>query len=776
VTVIFCDRGTTEKANLQGEIKRFYESNYQTDEIYVIGGEYCEGMLDILFVKDHMEVFKDIPKLQRDHLSKSLHVFIFNKDGILHCINKPDEIDTAITDTIIRDGLINIFKKRGGLIEAKGRAHHFVFPSGKHCNKFLRTGNILLHSCETYFIAFTLLSKFKEGTHKQIFCDTSSINTLAFALLELKRKLVGDSFNIVPVESFSSYEGIFSKSVRFYPNSLILISSSTSGNILDKINQHHADVDRENMVILFYLGKDADYLRNKQSIICNLTNSKSNPTGIQYYDTYTEKDCEHCKEGSYPVEVKGDVFLLEKPNINRVTIKVTDAPKKLSEFIGQFKSQKDATDSILKVNYKETYVASNKYEVYFDIYNVFSDIDNKAYKKYKDRLFDFINQYIPSKTKYLITLPDEGSEKLAELIINHVKTEYKETTLPEIVKFDDVTTKLTDTKTEGAVVIVASCISNGKNLLYLSRTLRPYDKLRLIYFVGLTRTCTEEYLSLLKSNLKQGIYGKESNSFVEIDNMYCNKDVKGTSWLAEEDFVKELLEYIDQSLLPVATEILNKRLDLIAESLSTRKKGLRNELFFQNTAKEELMLRKGFAFFNFTDYSTVVSQGDVYFTISAVINNLRNNNDHSHCLRQTEFVRNIIDPHNFNRFNDGVIQACILRAAYPAELAYHIDYDLSNDMKGILEKIIEKHDTPQGEGLIEFLYAIASEKLTLKKEHLTELCNELDEINHIEIVSVFNDYIKMNILSDKPSLHEQIQKLKEQVTELTAKLAEETKS
>jgi len=770
VTVIFCDRDTTEKVNLQGEIKKFYESNYQTDEIFVIGGDYCEAMLDRLFVHDHMDVFKDIPKLQRDHLSESLHVFTFNKDGRLHCINKT-EVEPAITDLIVKEGLINIFRERGGLIEAKGSAHHFVFPSGKHCNKFLRTGNILLHSCETYFIAFTLLSKFKEDTHRQIFCDTSSINTLAFALLELKRKLIGEGFHLIPVESFSSYEGIFSKDVRFYPNSLILISSSTSGNILDKLNQHHENLSRENMIILYYLGKEIDYQRNQPNIICNLTLSEFNPKGLPYYETYTEKDCKYCKEGSYPVEVKGDVFLLEKPKINRVTIKVTDAPKKLSEFIRQFKSLSHATDSILKVSYKETYVLNNKYEVYFDIFHLLCNIENSAYKNYKNRLFAFINQYIPSKTKYLITLPDEGSEKLAEIIVNHIKTNYKEDQLPRIVKFEEVTDILTDSKEEGAVVIVASCISNGKNLLYLSRTLRPYENLRLIYFIGLTRTSNEDYLNLLKSNLRQGVYGKESNSFVEVENMYCNKDVRGTSWLTERNFDTELLEGFSESELPHAFKILNERIDHIDECLSDRKKGLRNQLFFKNTSDEELTLRKGFAFFNFTDYTTVVSQGDVYFTISSIINNLRNSKNHGQCLNQTEFVRNILDPNNFNRFNDGVIQACILRAAYPAELAYHIDYELSNDMKGILEKIIEKHDTPQGEGLLEFLYALSLEKLTLKKEHLSELCRLLDKIETIEIVKVLNNYLRENILMEKPSLHEQVAELKKRIDELEAKTA-----
>lgn len=771
VSTIFCDRDKIERASLQGEIKKFYETNYQTDEIFIIGGEYSQTALEKVFIDEQLTTFKDIPKLQREHLSESLYLFTFDKDGKLNCINKTDAVNKVITDRVIQDGLVHVFKERGGLIEAKGNAHHFVFPSGKHCNKFLRTGNILLHSCEIYFIAFSLLSKYKEADHRQIYCDTSSINTLAFALLELKRKLVGPEYRMIPIDSFSSYKGIFSKTTRFFENSLILISSSTSGNIIDKITQHHPNVDTANIAVLYFLGSNPDYIKNKENIICNLTRSSSNPSGLNHYDTYTDKDCIYCKKGSYAVEVKGDVFLLEKPSINPITLTVTDAPKKLSNFVKQFKSTGVTNDNVLKVNYKETSTPSNKYEIYFDIHHVLckiEDPENTLYRDYKEKLFNFINQYIPSNTKYLVILPDEGSVKLAEIITNYIRPNYADGKLPEIVRFDDVVEKIIDIKAEGAVIVIGSCIANGKNLLYLSRTLRPFDKLRLVYFIGLTRASNEDYLDALKKNLKQGSYGKESNSFVEVESFCCNKQSKETSWLQEKDFLLELIDLIDGEILSSAIDYFRSRIALVDESISTRRKGLANSLFYPNASNEELKLRKSFAFFNFTNYETDISQADVYFTINNVFNNLRNSDNYEHCLRQTEFVRNIIDPQNFNRFNDGIIQACILRSASPTELSYQIDDEISGEMKGILEKIIDQHKTPQGEGLIEFLYAISIEKLTLKQDHLFELSAKLDSITDNELLKAFNFYIKKKILADKPTLHEQIALLKQELDKLKA--------
>jgi hypothetical protein len=777
VTVIFCDRETIEDTNLQAEIKLFYQNNYQTDEIFVIGGEYNKVRLKELFIEKQLEIFKDIPKPQREHLANNIYLFTFNKDGHLECNNKPNIISQDVIKIVINEGLVNVFTKRGGLIEAKGDAHHFVFPSGKHCNKFLRTGNILLHTSEIYFIAFNLLSHFKETEHTQIFCDTSSINTLAFALLELKRKLT-DGFKLIPVESFSSYDGLFAKSIKYFGKSLILISSSTSANIIERIIKHDDKVDKKNIVILFFLGKNTDYSNNKSNIICNLTKYEKKIIGVDYYNTYTERDCIYCKAGSYAVEVKGDIFLLEKPKINRVTINITDAPKKLSNFVRQFKSENKTNSNVFKVNYKENTSPNNKYEVYFDMFHVLSVIekneDRELYKEYREKLFDYINQYIPSNTKYLIALPDEGSEKLVDIILKHIKPNYLNEKLPIKVKFDDVKTQIVDEHIQGAAVIVGSCISNGKNLLYLSRALRPFDKLKLIYFVGLTRTNNVEYLDFLKSNLKQGYYGKESNSFIEVENFYCAKESKNTTWIKEKDFIKELLDQIEESNLEQAKQFLKERVSLIDNSLSSQIKGLANQLFYPNAfnAPEELDLRKNFAFFNFIGYVGNVSQADVYFTISSILNNLRCNADYTQGLKQSEYVRNIIDPGNFNRFNDGIIQASILRSAYSSELSYHIDDSLSNDMKGILEKIIDHHKTPQGEGLIEFLYAISVEKLTLKKEHLAQLLHKIDKIDSNDLIKAFSTHIKENILENKPSLHEQIELLKNENKELKDLLKE----
>jgi hypothetical protein len=88
------------------------------------------------------------------------------------------------------------------------------------------------------------------------------------------------------------------------------------------------------------------------------------------------------------------------------------------------------------------------------------------------------------------------------------------------------------------------------------------------------------------------------------------------------------------------------------------------------------------------------------------------------------------------------------------------------NMRMILEKIISEHTSPQGEGLIEFMYAIASQKLTIKQEHLAQLSSQIDEVHTNELVLLFNHFIKENLLKEKPTLQEKIYDLEEEVKRL----------
>jgi hypothetical protein len=77
-----------------------------------------------------------------------------------------------------------------------------------------------------------------------------------------------------------------------------------------------------------------------------------------------------------------------------------------------------------------------------------------------------------------------------------------------------------------------------------------------------------------------------------------------------------------------------------------------------------------------------------------------------------------LDPENFARFNEGIIQAALLRAALPSELDYRGDIDASAYMVTFLKRIAAKFDEPQI-ATLEFLAAIATKRLQLNPEDTT---------------------------------------------------------
>ncbi|KAF2342281.1 hypothetical protein [Flavobacterium tistrianum] len=748
-TVIFCNNSVINETNLSDEIKKFYQNHSQTDKIFVIGGEYLFERLMEVFVDNQKETFKGVPRREETSLYENVHIFTFDRNRNLSLINGDIKLPNSFEEKLFNEGLQNIFIKRGGLVETQG-THHYVFPSGKHCDKFLRTGNILLYSSEIYFIAFSLLKYYDEERHSQIYCDSSSINAIAIALSELKNRFI-DEPSLTHIESFSSYEGLYKNDLNYKNNALLLISASTSGNILNYITKVHSELSRSNIVVLYFLDMDNRISEVKENVLCNLTeNKENNPNGLILYRSYKNEDCQLCKTGSYPVEVSGDVFLLEKPRINSILIGVDDADKKLSKFVEQFKSL-NYKNTVLKTNYKEN-DPTNKYEIYIDYSEILQGIKSTRYIKYKNKLDAYINQFVPSNTRFIIHLKDNSSRELSEYILDKIKDNYQHGKEPLLISQDAKLSKEIPKDCNGSVLVVGSCISNGKNLLYLSRALRNFEKLRVVYFVGVSRMNNSNSLRVLKSNLKQGNYGPETSTYVEVESISCLNKSKKSAWLLELDFLKDMISLIkDEGNDTNSLIYFNQRKDFINNSYSNTLKGLSNELFYHVVTSKpykNLQLRNNFAFWNFDNYVKDVNQSDIYFTISNIVNSLRNSEKIEKSLCQSSFVRNLLSPANFNRFNDGIIQASILRSATADELSYSIDYEMSFEMKNILETLIKYHEEEQGEALLEFLYAIATRKLSLKTDHLVEILEFLNVNCNNDIIKCFGLFIQKKIIDE----------------------------
>jgi hypothetical protein len=735
VTVIFIHQSRIEsQSDLANEIKEFYENYGSTDKLVIIFPSYLDTLSRSYFSKEEREItFVRIPGKTSKFLDESLILYEFDSKGAFKIIEgTAPENPGKFLEILLRSGSVTIFKSNGGLVESTPD-HHFVFPSQKHCAKFIRTGNVLVNHSEIFFLSVQLLKFFTE--RKSIYCDTSSINVLPYTVFELLRRFEV-KFECPTVYSFKSYEVFEQQKESFPPDSLILISASTSGNIVDRLlAEKRADIDQ--ICLLYFLGSIENFARHSRNILCNLTrDEKDFLMGEIPFETSSQEKCQLCAVNSRPIFIRSDVFLTVQPRVTKHLLGVKELffPKTLSPFVKRFRGHSTSA-AIMRTYYKEN-DANSEYELYFDYSSLIDRVHDGEFKDYKDSLDRHIDKSIPANTKYLLHLPDSGSEKLA----SYIKSKIPNEVTAEILKFDTGFEK-SITASTGTVVIVASCIPTGKKLLQISRLMRDHSNISLVYFVGFFRPINENYSKDLISDLGRGKDKSDDRPFIAVEKMYCSIRQKDSSWGEEKKFLEEMLASLDELNENELYNFVDKRVNLLRDNKSNR--GLSDHVFLPIYDGTELYLRKNFAFWSFSNYDKKdIAQSEVYFTISAIITQLENNDINSEAsLKQTNYVKNLISPRNFHRFNDGIIQASLLRTGQKDYFSYDLDDEANLQMKEFLMSIIDNYNTEDGESLLEFLLAIGLKKLRLKREDQDEVLSRASKCDN-EIISGFSSYIQ----------------------------------
>ncbi len=729
-TIIFNPNIEFDFGAMKNELAEHFRYFHQTSALVFL---HCSTVssIDTLLTENLDKIFKSIPKAEENSLVESIFYVGYNNSEFIFS-NKDSFLKDNFKE-IINQGLANIFVSNGGLVESNGISHHYVFPSGKHSTKFLRTANVLVQKSEIDFIGLNLLHLFKHTKIRNIYCDTLSINVIGYSISQYVKRY--ENREDVNIESFKSYDGIYSKNTKFYKDSIFLISASTSGGLIHYLKGNHPEINSNDICVLFYLPIEKPSNLSLERVLCNLERNEKLQYGLDIYKQFkVGEKCSFCENQSTAIKIVGDSFSLDEPIINTKTIVASKyISKSLKDFVEVFKYNEE-TGTSLKISFNEDTINRKKYNLYIDYENIIRNIENEQFQSHKNKIDAFINQYVPASLKYIIHLNDAGSELLAKYILKKTISFSKNSV--EIINQSELADKKISEKESGSILIVASCITNGKNLLYLSRYFRNYNNIRLIYFVGINRISDSDKHKELKSNIKYGLYGAENSSFVEIETINCDNSNTDTPWEIELDHLREIQEGLNKP-----SNFVNERITTIINFSSKTSKGGVQKIFYPDILGNELEIRKNSAFFNSNDYFGQVTQSDVYFTISCVLNNMRNNRIDG--LYQTNFVKNLLDPFVFNRFNDGIIQAAILRAAKNDELNYSFSRENSENMLMLLKTFAKHSNEYQGEALLEFLYALSIGRLRLFKDHYPLLIQELKNIEHEHIQSLCKTILKV---------------------------------
>ena len=610
----------------------------------------------------------------------------FGKEADRSKVDGPEPRRKVKLDDFKRRAITDIFNVRHGFVESTS-TYHFENPSGRHTERFIRLSNILVRGAEIAFIGFCTLPFIDEGT-SVAYLDTPSLYAVVAAINE-QRSSFSDARPIL-ADNFSSYAGKENYQFAQVANAIVLISASSSGTLANDLMRDH-QFEKTQVTHVLFLGND----KSGSNIVCDLRrDAHQNAEGISLLPAVEEPErCRMCASGSHAIKLQGDQFEFAGPQQEPLLIGRDHAPPDLGSLVDRLVS-----GAILGVGLSQT---SSKHPRQFDV----DPVALLKHPRFRDRLEFVKRRSLPASLGHVIAI-DQASEPLASEI-----AAYKGARAAVVQRDGLDSIPLT---TESAIVIAAAVIESGRSLLEVSRDLRSIaPHAPLLYLVGFSKTTGEPRRQSLERTISQTV-NPYPYQLIEIERMTLPLSSVNHAWRAELDLL------VDPDVKALAPAALQGWISERVARLRRASEPLKDELFLGNSPGRELRLQPGFVFWPDKVTRRQHTQADVFFTISSVLQQLRANAHRAvkSAIRSNWFQQTILAPENFGRFNDDIIQAAILRAAYPFEMNFADAPGESRELGRLIRRIVMASAVDRGGAAVEFLLALATRRLRLGRTDL----------------------------------------------------------
>ncbi|HEY5942709.1 MAG TPA: hypothetical protein VIT89_07610 [Solirubrobacterales bacterium] len=730
VDVVAFTGGTTVDVDLLVEAMREHlELSPPPRRLLLLGPEPAKEAIEA--AAENPALNDALPAFTRWTETPQVHPLLFGIDGGLQSprgdlegASEPD-----FTAKLLRHGLRRIFDQREGMLRA-GLGSHYVNPSGKHTQGFIRTGNVLLHSAEVAFVAMGVL-KWWPSELRRIFVDTASISSVAYALIAM-RALFEQNLEPPTIDSFSSYDGVHD--FEFLPDhALCLISATTSGGLEEELIENDY-LQAERIVTLFYCGPKP---RRSARILCDLTRRPDQPGEPPPLSFKRAEECDMCRRGSSTIRISGDQFLPANPKVRDVVLNAGDAPPWLGRFLEAVVGSR-----VLRCHGGNP-GSGRAREVYVHLQEAVSEVGGRFEKALRRRL----RTMVPASLSKIVYVDHPSSRALAEAVAEHFQSESgRQLDVDSILSANAVLSREVSLEgVTGSVMVIAGAMSSGRTVLGISQFLRNVSEVEsIVYLIGVARLPSGEDLDRVDSSLTYGRYAKTHPLVIAATAFLPGEHgVEPSPWESERTLLADVLSLLedepwdDDEEVVLAVEQIEARRREIAAAAADGGGGLIDRLFLPRARDGEigfedgnrLALRDGFVFWRSLPKAAFKAgtQADVYVTMLAVLHRLRSAEPDGSALVQHEHNRTVLSPANFARFNDGVIQAALLRAARPGELDYSHEAILSAQMQGLVRRAIEHMGEDEGEAAVEFLLAFAGEQFKLTPDDTNGLLAFLEE-------------------------------------------------
>lgn len=620
---------------------------------------------------------------------KEFHFYAWEAAGAVpvhvHAATQAEHRFQINIEEVLSQGLTCLVKQND-VVQVAPAGHVFKHPSGTVNKVFIQARELAKSEPQLCFIGRLIVSRLQPDVRNglcMVFIDTMSI----YHYVREALNFIGSSARI---HSFHSYDDVKKIAPPTQPY-LVVISASTSGGMARRLHGKQ----RFDPIRLVTLVDMSSHNRSGSVLVA-----------LDQVDGQLNKLTETGAETE--IELVGEHFSSKAKPPRAVTLGIPHRPKDLKaslqfldvESFSQLNSPKQPSGTRVVSLNPPTIREGDKFDLW---------------------LTDEIRWSVSSSIDFVVHTDDVGSRALADraaAILGANKGTATITVLPS-----SAMSQKTLAAAKG-ILIVTGLAGDGGQLREISRDLREYvaPMLPRHFLIGLGLPQSEEAWERLKQFLERNTSHRRygfSARFV----LPTGPDNTDDAW-REMHLLAEKADMADLMHESIAPSVVVSALKAATESLRAGASGYLAK--FDGSA---LSLSEGFLFFDdvFKDRLDRVPPAAVFMAMSCALQSARECKVPSNQLRPTGYESVVISPECFLRFNDNILQACLLRATLPSELDYSASPHLSKLMKEFLSKVFDRHAHAYGAAALEFAAALATGRLRLKKSDQIEVLSKAIE-------------------------------------------------
>lgn len=684
----------SSRKNITSEIQKAYRKNLTPELVLFVYPKYLENEIQNLLSDEGVVV--DLHRLKH---SPVLKVSFDERGQLAYETIFGDGANFTALDTkkllrdLVNSGFSHLMERRKHEVIVKAPAGTtFVKPSGKALEEFIYASQLARCNFEHQFIAMALLSHAPNiDKIDSIYIDTSSISSIAESVAYYIKQFMGTPCKSVTYKSFSSYSGLEEK---IKPDNVdgtwVIISASATTSMGKKLVNDWLIDPKQVVTILSF----SDCLRNGDINIGNDV--------VFCVKKYSDSD----KKSFSPtkVQVQGESFSAEVSSPDKIALIKKFKPGYIDESIYRF-----CKGSVFSVN-KQGHTLFVDYGELRKEYLGEADCLDKDADLYKWML-KTVRWTIPKNLSAIIYSDDDQSKILLEdfkSVLNDCG--YSSNEIISIANDDQ--SSMEHIK-DSSVLVLSSVVSTGHIFVDVNRALRLAGHTGMrIFATPYVVSPSEKQFKSVNSSLTQGTKGFKYH-YVTFQKIFLSS--KNLSpWDSELEVIKKI--HNDQE---------GDADDFWADrklKLESKSSGLEKYVGIHSWDSASFFeLAKDFVFWPDGYEPDEINQSAVFATVGAILQNLRDNNIDGNQLSANIYKHTVLDPENFVRFNDPILQACLWRCALPGELDYRRSEALSGDLQRIFTKIFKAIGSQRGVTSIDLLMGLATRWIKVSSDEMKKI-------------------------------------------------------